>query len=130
MMDLLPLALWVLSSVWSGVVCAVCVHRSRLFSSDARSNDGRRPEVEPVGWGVIYAQVASVVLCAVPFMALILMQHDIDPAVLAAYERYQLFAAAVSIMLVAAEWVAMFIQSKRAERTQMDRVLRRRQTGR
>ncbi|MBT1162734.1 MULTISPECIES: C4-dicarboxylate ABC transporter [Bifidobacterium] len=116
MIDLLPLLLWLFSLCWSAAVCVICVVRGHLFA-------GGHPEVEPVSWTVIYAQVCSVVLCAVPFLALMLLQHDIDAVMLAWYDRYQIVGAIVAIIPVIAEWVLMFMQSKRAERTQIDRIL-------
>lgn len=116
--DLLPLILWIGSLLWACVVCVLCVIRGRLLSRE------QHPEVELVSWNVIYAQVCSVVLCAVPFMVLILLQDDLGPHVLAWYDRYQIVGAIISIVMIIVEWVLMFAQSKRAEHTQVDRVLR------
>lgn len=117
--DLLPLILWIGSLLWAGAVCVLCVIRGRLLSRE------RHPDVELVSWNVIYAQVCSVVLCAVPFMVLILLQDDLDSRMLAWYDQYQIIGAIISIVMIIIEWLLMFVQSKRAEHTQIDRVLRR-----
>ncbi|NEG89226.1 C4-dicarboxylate ABC transporter [Bifidobacterium aerophilum] len=119
MVDLLPIILWVLSSLWSAGVCMICVIRGKLLSGE------RRPDVDTVSWNVIYAQVCSVVFAAVPFMALILIQDDIGRAMMDFYERFLYAGAAASVILVIAAWAFMFVQAKRAERTQMERMLRR-----
>ncbi|MCH9277162.1 C4-dicarboxylate ABC transporter [Bifidobacterium amazonense] len=118
MTDLMPMLLWVLSILWSGGVCTITAVRGRFLSGE------RHPEVEPVSWNVVYAQVASVVLVAVPFITLILTQHDIDPGMMAFYERFLIAGAIVGVAMIVLEWALMFMQAKRAERTQMDRVLR------
>ncbi|MBW3093470.1 C4-dicarboxylate ABC transporter [Bifidobacterium sp. 82T10] len=118
MIDLLPAMLWVLSLIWSGGVCVITVSRGRLLSGDPC------PEVEPVSWNVVYAQVASVVLCAVPFMVFVLMQHDVAAGMRAWYERHMIAGAVIGMAMVVLEWALMFAQAKRAERTQRDRVLR------
>ncbi|KFI51751.1 hypothetical protein [Bifidobacterium biavatii] len=118
MTDAVPMLLWLFSLAWSGGVCLITVIRGRFLSGE------RHPDVEPVSWNVVYAQVASVVLCAVPFMAFMLMQHDIGDGMRDFYERYLIVGAGIGIAMVVLEWSLMFAQAKRAERAQMDRVLR------
>ena len=52
--DLLPLLLWVFAVVWMLSVCGICIVRSRFGTGE------RHPEVNPVSWNVVLAQMVSV----------------------------------------------------------------------
>ena len=49
--DLLPLLLWVFAVVWMLSVCGICIVRSRFGTGE------RHPEVNPVSWNVVLAQI-------------------------------------------------------------------------
>ena len=60
--DLLPLLLWVFAVVWMLSVCGICIVRSRFGTGE------RHPEVNPVSWNVVLAQMVSVLFAGIPFM--------------------------------------------------------------
>lgn len=120
MTDLLPAVLWLFAVVWSITVCVIAVIRARLLSFGVQ-----RPAVEPVTWNVIYAQVASVVLGSVPFCVFLFFEDEFGDRAAELYRTMTLPGAAIILTLIVAEWVLLFVQAKRAERTQMDRVLAR-----
>lgn len=61
MIDLLPAVFWIVSIIWAVVVCVICVRRGKLLQPG-------HPDVEPVRWPVIGAQLASLILAMVPFV--------------------------------------------------------------
>ena len=58
--DLLPLLLWVFAVVWMLSVCGICIVRSRFGTGE------RHPEVNPVSWNVVLAQMVSVLFAGHP----------------------------------------------------------------
>ena len=58
--DLLPLLLWVFAVVWMLSVCGICIVRSRFGTGE------RHPEVNPVSWNVVLAQMVSVLFAGIP----------------------------------------------------------------
>lgn len=115
--DLIPLALWLFSVLWSLAVCGICVHRGRFLSSE------RHPKVSPVSWNVVVAQVVSVLFAGFPFIVYIMVEHDISDTMHDFYERHMVVAVAVVIVLVFAELAVMYAQARRAMFTQRDEVL-------
>ena len=119
MVAYLPLALWLFAAAWTIGVGAVCAVRGRLLSGE------RRPEVPLVSWNVVAAQALSTVFVAMPFMVFILIQNEIPTQMRTFYERHLMPGVVIALVLVAVAWTLMFMQAKRAERTQADLALRR-----
>ena len=90
--DLLPLLLWVFAVVWMLSVCGICIVRSRFGTGE------RHPEVNPVSWNVVLAQMVSVLFAGI--------------------------GAAIVIALVFVELLLMGIQAHRAHFTEVDRMVR------
>ena len=120
MADYLPLILWLFAMVWTVAVGAICVVRGRMLTGE------RRPEVPTVSWNVVAAQAVSTLFIALPFMVFVLIQEKVSASMRMFYERYLWAGVGIVMVLAVLAWVLMFIQAKRAERTQADRMLKRR----
>lgn len=117
--DLLPLLMWLFAVVWSLGVCAVCAVRGRLFDR------ARRRDVDPVSWNVVAAQAATVVFVGLPFVVYSVTRDEYGPVMRGFYERYLIAGVVISLLLVAAEWALMYVQAWRADRSMIDRLLKR-----
>ena len=106
--------------VWTVAVGAICVVRGRMLTGE------RRPEVPTVSWNVVAAQAVSTLFIALPFMVFVLIQEKVSASMRMFYERYLWAGVGIVMVLAVLAWVLMFIQAKRAERTQADRMLKRR----
>ena len=71
--DLLPLLLWVFAVVWMLSVCGICIVRSRFGTGE------RHPEVNPVSWNVVLAQMVSVLFAGIPFMVYLMASEELSP---------------------------------------------------
>lgn len=117
--DLLPLLLWLFAAGWALCICVLCVLRGRFLGRD------RHPEVEPVSWNVVAAQMASMVFAGLPFVIYGMDRSAYSPGMRAFYDRYLLAGVVIAILLVIAELIMMYCQASRAHRTQIDRMLKR-----
>ena len=117
--DLLPLLMWLFAVVWSLGVCAVCAVRGRLFDR------ARRRDVDPVSWNVVAAQAASVVFVGLPFVVYSVTRDEYGPVMSGFYERYLIAGVVISLLLVTAEWALTYVQAWRADRSMIDRLLKR-----
>lgn len=73
--DLLPLLLWVFAVVWMLSVCGICIVRSRFGTGE------RHPEVNPVSWNVVLAQMVSVLFAGIPFMVYLMASEELSPRI-------------------------------------------------
>ncbi|WP_164521039.1 C4-dicarboxylate ABC transporter [Bifidobacterium samirii] len=120
MADYLPMILWLFAVAWTVAVGAICAARGRLLTGE------HRPEVPTVSWNVVAAQALSTLFIALPFMVFVLIQEKVSAPMRAFYERYLWIGVGIVLVLAVLAWVMMFLQAKRAERTQADQVLKRR----
>ena len=116
--DLLPLLLWVFAVVWMLSVCGICIVRSRFGTGE------RHPEVNPVSWNVVLAQMVSVLFAGIPFMVYLMASEELSPAFHDFYTDHLVIGAAIVIVLVFVELLLMGIQAHRAHFTEVDRVVR------
>lgn len=116
MLDILPIILWVVAAVWMFAVCAVCAVRGKLF---ARGD----VHVDLVHWSVIAAQLVSVILTMVPFIVYRANEESFSAWARGFYEAAMWPALIVLVVLIAAELALMYVQARRATRTQMDEAL-------
>ena len=114
--DLLPLLLWVFAVVWMLSVCGIV--RSRFGTGE------RHPEVNPVSWNVVLAQMVSVLFAGIPFMVYLMASEELSPAFHDFYTDHLVIGAAIVIVLVFVELLLMGIQAHRAHFTEVDRVVR------
>ena len=112
MIDLLPAVFWIVSIIWAVVVCVICVRRGKLLQPG-------HPDVEPVRWPVIGAQLASLILAMVPFVIGKVWQDLFGAEALAFYVSAAWPAGIVSVLLIGAELVLMILQAQRATYTEM-----------
>ena len=92
--DLLPLLLWVFAVVWMLSVCGICIVRSRFGTGE------RHPEVNPVSWNVVLAQMVSVLFAGIPFMVYLMASEELSPAFHDFYTDHLVIGAAIVIVLV------------------------------
>ena len=116
--DLLPLLLWVFAVVWMLSVCGICIVRSRFGTGE------RHPEVNPVSWNVVLAQMVSVLFAGIPFMVYLMASEELSPAFHDFYTDHLVIGAVIVIALVFVELLLMGIQAHRAHFTEVDRVVR------
>lgn len=116
MLDVLPVVFWAVAAVWALAVCVICVVRGRLFTPG-------RPHVDLVSWYVIAAQFVSVILAMVPFVVYKVNDEAISPGMREFYTGVAWPAGIALIVLVALELVLMYVQARRATRTEMDEAL-------
>ena len=107
MIDLLPAVFWIVSIIWAVVVCVICVRRGKLLQPG-------HPDVEPVRWPVIGAQLASLILAMVPFVIGKVWQDLFGAEALAFYVSAAWPAGIVSVMI---------LQAQRATYTEMGAAL-------
>ena len=110
--DLLPLLLWVFAVVWMLSVCGICIVRSRFGTGE------RHPEVNPVSWNVVLAQMVSVLFAGIPFMVYLMASEELSPAFHDFYTDHLVIGAAIVIVLVFVELLLMGIQAHRAHFTE------------
>ena len=89
--DLLPLLLWVFAVVWMLSVCGICIVRSRFGTGE------RHPEVNPVSWNVVLAQMVSVLFAGIPFMVYLMASEELSPAFHDFYTDHLVIGAAIVI---------------------------------
>lgn len=118
MIDSMPAVLWAVAVMWAVAVCVICVARSKILVSG-------RPHVDLVSWRIIGAQLVSAVLAAMPFAVFKVYQDAISSGLRSFYISMAWPAGIVVVLLVALELVLMYVQAKRAMRTQMDETLAR-----
>ena len=70
--DLLPLLLWVFAVVWMLSVCGICIVRSQFERE-------RHPEVNPVSWNVVLAQMVPSAVRGHPLMVYLMASEELSP---------------------------------------------------
>lgn len=118
MLDLMPAMLWCLALLISVAVIIICVIRGRLLHRYSGA-------VPIVSWNVVYAHVACVVLGSSPYMVYVWYADGdaFDPDVRDFYASWGWPSAVVFILLLIVQWICMYVQARRAARSQMDAVL-------
>lgn len=116
MLEMLPAVVWVVAVIWAVAVCVLCVVRGKLWVRG-------HPDVEPLTWHVIVAQLLSAVVAMVPFIIVKTASDSFSEGMRAWYASVGLPAGIVLIVLVVLELVFMYLQARRAMFTEMDRSL-------
>ena len=116
MSELLPAVCGIVSIIWAVVVCVICVRRGKLLQPG-------HPDVDPVRWPVIGAQLASLILAMVPFVIGKVWQDLVGAEALACYGSAAGPAGIVSVLLIGAERGRMILQAQRATYTEMGAAL-------
>lgn len=112
----IPAGLWLVGMLLSFFVINITVVRSRYGA-------GRHPVVRPVTWGMVGVHLASLLCFIASFAALALARDGLDVDVLDFYARAQWPALVVVFVCVLAQDALMYLQARRAMRTQMDETL-------
>lgn len=109
----IPAGLWLIGLLLSFFVINITVVRSRYGM-------GKSPVVRPVTWGMIGVHLASLLCFIASFAALALARDGLDVDVLDFYTSAQWPALVLVFVCVLAQDALMYLQARRAMRTQMD----------
>ncbi|NEG69092.1 hypothetical protein [Bifidobacterium choloepi] len=117
-MSALPAILWIIGVACSLLVIAICVLRSHYF------NDRDKP-VHPVSWSVVGMHFVTLVMVAAPYPIFLSERDSLKPSTLALYGKLGWPSAIVAIAVILAELVLMYLQARRAMKSQVEDTLKK-----
>lgn len=116
-MSALPAMLWMIGAACALLVIVVCVLRSHYFT------DTGAP-VRPVSWSVVGMHFVSLILLAMPYPIFLSIEGSLKEHTLHLYQRLGIPSAVVAVVLVGAELALMYLQARRAMKSEVEKTLR------
>lgn len=114
----IPALLWVITAVWAVMIIGITIQTGHVFQK--RSG---RPETKPVSWFMVAMHLVSFVMALVLFLVYGIAKSHMSSSTLALYERWEIPAAIVIMILVLAQPAFMYVQAQHAHESRMDQIL-------
>lgn len=117
MLDILPALLWIVAAVIAVNICSITAIHGNIFSKTKR-------DVYPVRWSIVGLHFTSLVIGALPYPVYAMFKSGFSAKFQHFYEQVGWPSAALMILLIAAELVFMYLQSRNGMKNEMERKLR------
>lgn len=118
LIGLLPIILWMVAVIVAVAIIVITINRGHVFTPRSR-----RSPVEPVRWSMVKTHFMSFAMALVPFPVFTFLADSMDVRLREFCDQAQLPGMIIVFILVLLELIAMYLQSRNAAETQMDRKL-------